>query len=106
MKITPSTYCIHHGTHHCTMTHDGKESIWAKLSHQEIWDALTRAPKIAGPWEISERSGEMDVRRSVDGCIVATTLWVKLDYPRDTRYPAGDRTLADEALVKNGWLLV
>lgn len=106
MKITPSTFCIHHGTHHCTMSHDGRESIWAKLSPQEIWDALTRAPKIAGPWEVSERSGEMDIRRAPGGGIVATTLWANVDYPRSSRIPAGDRELADEILTKNGWLLV
>jgi hypothetical protein len=76
--------------------------IWQGSSGLEVWEALTTAPLVAGPWE-EGRSGEMAVRRDIHGKIVATELWVE---PMGShRCPAGDRILADAILEEQGWLL-
>jgi hypothetical protein len=86
----------------------GSMNFWNDLSANEVWDALRSAPKIVGPWEAGQR-GEMDVRRTLDGSIVATTLWVIPEHPKGSwRVPVAtsDREGADLILREHGWLLV
>ena len=80
---------------------------WKEMTGRQVWEALVSAPKVAGPWEAGE-SGEMDVRRAIDGHIVATTLWVTPRHPQARwRVPVAtsDRAGADAILIEHGWLL-
>jgi hypothetical protein len=77
------------------------------MTANEVWDLLHAAVRMAGPWE-SGQSGEMDVRRSSDGSIIATTLWVIPEHPKGSwRVPVAtsDREGADLILREHGWLL-
>ena len=80
---------------------------WGQMTAREVWDALVSAPKIASPWEPGEL-GQMDVRRALDGTIVATTLWVTPRYPTApwrVAVATSDRSGADAILREHGWLL-
>ena len=80
---------------------------WSAMTGQEVWEAISSAPQVAGPWETGE-FGDMDARRALDGRIVATTLWVTPKYPEAPwRVPVAtsDRGGADRILREHGWKL-
>ena len=80
---------------------------WGRMTAREVWDALVSAPRVASPWEPGEL-GQMDVRRALDGTIVATTLWVTPRYPTApwrVAVSTADRSGADAVLREHGWLL-
>jgi hypothetical protein len=84
---------------------------WKAMTTRQVWDALTAAPKIAGPWVKNE--DDRDERQYVGGAHVLGEP-VAFDTGRGYKVQGmpwsapfyDDRAEADAALRAAGWLLV
>ena len=77
---------------------------WSKHTPEEIWEAIKKRPKVAGPWH-GDKHGFF-WRADPDGNYVAVAEFDGIRIVPLKTWTLRDQAYVDERLRKDGWILL